>query len=503
MFWPALWSRALQGSALQRTITSSIREIRNDSATGLQELEDVVDQWGSSFDFISTSAAFTKAANLRRVQPVAAQTLLNTLAGIWDSVLPDAGLQALSNVLWACGKLRYPDQQLWSSTLEAFLLQMEQGQDALSGLDVANVLVGMANVAVANKGQVPGVPRADLEAAVVQIGGCMRVLVTHPLLEGVDAQGVANVLWACAKLRINPGDAVLNSMLQAMARPALLETAVAQHLSNALWAVSELQRHCSWQPQVQQRVWERLLGEQQLRRIADKGDRPQALANTLLALAHLSFPAAAAAAAAVAPTISNKFAQECVLQLMQGELAQQVSLFNAQDLGNSMWACAKLNVYDTGFMQIGAAAAPQWMPGAAAAAVSQIAYACKTLQHRDTQLMLSIVQHSKLLLKKRGSQSSRVLVRMTAVVADAVAALNMPQLADDVKDIVASSGVTDGSTLNRADAGMLWDVHSWLVQHQLLDGQGLVGLLSQQQLEHGRVASEAHHAQQFQQQQGM
>jgi hypothetical protein len=474
----------LQGTALQKTITSSIREISSDSATGLLELEEVVSNWGSSFHFIATSAAFTKAANLRTVQPAAAQTLLNTLAGIWDSVLPDAGPQALANVLWACGKLRYLDEQLWKSTLEAILQQMQQGQLNMSGLDVANILHGMANAAAANRGQVPGVPRADIEAAVVQIGACMQVLVTHPLLEGVTPQAISNTLWACAKLRINPGDAALNSMLQAMARPAMLEVLVPQDLANTLWAVSELQRHCSWQPQVQQRVWERLLGEQQLRRIAEQSDRPQALANAMLALAYLSLPAAVTAV----PTISKDFAHECVLRLLQGKLAQQVKRFNAQDIGNSMWACAKLDVHDTGFMQRAAAAAPQWMPGAAEANVTQVAFACKTLQHRDTQLMLSALQQSKRLLQKRGARNTRGVVGMTVVVADAVAALDMQQLAGDLRDIVASSGVTDVSSLHARDAGMLWEVHSWMVQQQLLDGQGLAGLLSQQQLEQGRAA---------------
>ncbi|WIA40517.1 hypothetical protein OEZ86_013865 [Tetradesmus obliquus] len=53
-----------EGSAMQRMITSSISRIGNDSLTALQELTDIVDEWSSSFDFIHTSAAFTKAANL-------------------------------------------------------------------------------------------------------------------------------------------------------------------------------------------------------------------------------------------------------------------------------------------------------------------------------------------------------------------------------------------------------------------------------------------------------
>jgi hypothetical protein len=126
----------------------------------------------------------------------------------------------------------------------------------------------------------------------------MRLAATHPLLQGVQPQTIANTLWACAKLRINPGDAALNSLLQAMARPAMLEVAVAQDTSNALWAVSELQQRCDWQPQVQLRVWQRLLGEQQLDSLANRGNS-QMVANALVALARLSVSPTAPALSAI------------------------------------------------------------------------------------------------------------------------------------------------------------------------------------------------------------
>jgi hypothetical protein len=166
----------LQGSALQAAITISITQISNDSHTGLQELEDIVDEWGGSFGYIQASAAFVKAAKLRRLRAADAKPLLDRLASIWDGLLPVA-----------------------------------------------------------------------------------------------EPRQLANVLWACAKLRINPGDAALNSLLQAMALPAMLEAAVPQNLSNTLRAATELQQRCSWQPVVQRQVWERLLSEQQLRRTANHG----------------------------------------------------------------------------------------------------------------------------------------------------------------------------------------------------------------------------------------
>jgi hypothetical protein len=248
----------LQASALTRMVTNHIKE-----AESVLELADVVDEWGSSFDYIHTAAAFTRAGNVSQRQPAAAQqALLNKLVVIWDSQLPDALPRELSNVLWACGKLRYTSPQLWSSTLAAFRQRLHDGQQPVQGQNIAIVLHGAANAALANKGEVPGISKRQLEAIVSDLGASMRVLVTNPVLQGVTLHNISNTLWGCAKLRINPGDAALNSLLQAMARPAMLEAADSQHLSNTLRAVSELQQRRLWQLQVHQRVWQRVLGEQ-------------------------------------------------------------------------------------------------------------------------------------------------------------------------------------------------------------------------------------------------
>lgn len=75
----------------------------------------------------------------------------------------------------------------------------------------------------------------------------------------------------------------------------------------------------------------------------------------------------------------------------------------------------------------------------------------------------------------------------------------MKHLAGDVRQLVASTRVAHSAKLIAADASMLWEVHQWLLQQQLLDGQGLAGLLSPQQLAAGQAAAEAYRAQQAQQ----
>jgi hypothetical protein len=77
-------------------------------AEQLQELEDIVDEWGSSFDRIHTSASFVRAAKLvqrRHIQAASKWALLDRLAVIWEQLNGNAQQQGRANVLWACSKL--------------------------------------------------------------------------------------------------------------------------------------------------------------------------------------------------------------------------------------------------------------------------------------------------------------------------------------------------------------------------------------------------------------
>jgi hypothetical protein len=464
-----------------------------------------VDQWGSSFTFLQASAAFAKAAKLRHLEPASAagRALLDSLADIWSRVLPQSDARGMSNVLWASGKLRYANAELWSSTLAAFLDQLQHGrQDDVACQAVANTMHAVANAARASRGQVPGVSAGEVEGATRLLLARMRVYVTHPLLEGVQPQDISNALWGCAKLQIAADGPALDSLLQAMSRPAMLEAATSQGLSNTLWAAAELQQHCRWQPKVQPRVWQRLLGEQQLRRIADK-DTPQGVSNALLSLAWLAMPARPSAAA----TISQHFAQECALQLLEGQVAEDLRLWYGVDVANGMWACAKLELVHKPFFDKAAAASPKWLPEAIAADVRQVAWACEVLRLQDISLVGGAVKRANLLLEQQQQQQHGMRVQgfdalgLVAVVSHAVAALDMQQLAADVKALVASSQRIVNYDAKSGKIGKLWEVHSWLVQQQLLDGQGLAGLLSEQQLAAGREASEVFQAQQQQQKQ--
>jgi hypothetical protein len=123
-----------------------------------------------------------------------------------------------------------------------------------------NVLHGLANIAAANNGQVPGVPRSEVEGVVhllvwdlADITGPANLIaemahVTVPSF--LTRWDYSNVLWACAKLRINPGDVALDRLLRRLKQqPEFLTT---ESEERTLWAIKELKEHCNWQSQVEE-----------------------------------------------------------------------------------------------------------------------------------------------------------------------------------------------------------------------------------------------------------
>jgi hypothetical protein len=62
--------------------------------------------------------------------------MLGKLAGIWGRVLPNAEPRALSNVLWASGKLQYSKPKLWSSTLDMIIAKIESREVDFVSVDI-------------------------------------------------------------------------------------------------------------------------------------------------------------------------------------------------------------------------------------------------------------------------------------------------------------------------------------------------------------------------------
>jgi hypothetical protein len=117
------------------------------------------------------------------------------------------------------------------------------------------------------------------------------------------------------------------------------------------------------------------------------------------------------------------------------------------------------------------------------------------LGYGSEPLLANVIQHSKQLLQRQRAKGQlhhldrARLVGLAADVSSAVSSLGLQQLAGEARELVASSGVSPDVKLSAVALGMLLELHAWLVQHQLLDGQVLAGMLSDQQLAEGQAAA--------------
>jgi len=153
----------------------------------ITDLEDVCSKWIGRFDYIHAAAALVKLAKLSRGR--AEPALFKQLAGLWLLLLPDAKLQACAIVLWACAKLGVvPDAQVWSRTWEAFfsLLKKDTGSNA-APQDVSNVLWACAKVRKQ--------PTEDELQLLIQ------ALLQPEILSASKAQDSSNTVWALARLQ--------------------------------------------------------------------------------------------------------------------------------------------------------------------------------------------------------------------------------------------------------------------------------------------------------------
>ena len=111
------------GAALSAMITKET--VNCDS---VPELESVFIEHSGSFDHINAAAAITKYAKLPGSSM--RSPFFSRLAGVWLKRLPEAGEQGCANVLWACSKLGSGDHPIWAETLQAFLGGVEKQMGA-------------------------------------------------------------------------------------------------------------------------------------------------------------------------------------------------------------------------------------------------------------------------------------------------------------------------------------------------------------------------------------
>jgi hypothetical protein len=411
------------GNALTRMITREIASCKR-----LQDLEDVCNESSSSFDFIHTTAALIKYARLSKQLRAKNLQLLKRLINLWQQLMPDADVQACTNVLWVFGSVGLREQQVWDRTWAEYIKHMQRN---------------------------PVVP----------------------------AQEISSALWACGKLRQQPAPDELQLLLQAFLQPAVLDTAAPQALSNVALALTQLRQLDSRKAQVSEEQLLLLLGDTQLAVLAVNGT-PQAVSNVLIALARL--------ATGDAPVLSIERAHHCAKQLLPAAIRSvSDGQATPQSMTNTVWAVGQLRMpsSDSQLVQLVDAvvrAAPRWCPASGVLDIAQVLEACVQLNYRNEALMQQMLQRSQQLVQQQSARSPGMSVALASTAIYAATQLNLPQFIPATLEVLKSSGVGARAKLYPADSLRLWMSHTWLLQHGLCGGNGLSGIVSKESLLQGQ-----------------
>jgi hypothetical protein len=281
----------------------------------------------------------------------------------------------------------------------------------------------------------------------------------------------------------------LQLLLQTFLQPDSLAGARPQDIANVVWALGELCQLPGWQGVVSEQDMQQLLGKQHLQVLAAVG---QSAANVLVGLARM--------AATKVPVVDVQFARESSKQLL-ALVGPQLGSWSPQHISNAIWACGELGLVDSPFVAAAIAAAPRWLPASVPVGLRQAVSACVVLEYRDEAFMQACLQRALQLLGQQQQQASNRQGRssrplppgdkdgLAAYCASAVARLDLQSLAGTAVELVSRSGIGQRSNTHPGNLSKLWLFHSWLLQLQLLDGKGLSGLLTKQQLQQGAKAA--------------
>jgi hypothetical protein len=210
-------------------------------AGSLVELQDLVEANAGQLNAIHVSAIVSRAAALAQT-PKAALEARQGLAGLvplWLQLVPDAPtMSAVSTLLLAASKLSIHDPQLWSTTLAHVMEHKLQ----TTGFDVTNIMYSIALTASANRGQIPGVQRAQVVDYVRTLLRRLLAIVQRPR-EGdrLALVSITNSLCALTRLGTPPTAEQLQDLLVAATQPRLFGEVNANSYSSFVWALAVLQ----------------------------------------------------------------------------------------------------------------------------------------------------------------------------------------------------------------------------------------------------------------------
>jgi hypothetical protein len=384
------------------------------------------------------------------------------------SVLSQATPQAVSNTLWAAATLGV---QLSEGDVQQLVQRFVRVLPQAKPQEVSNTLWTVATLAVQLSGDdaqqlmqhfVRVLPQANPQNAsntlwaVATLGvqlteGDVQQLVQRfvRVLQDAKPPAVSNTLWAVAKLGVQLPEGDTQELMQRFVQ--VLPQATPQNVSNTLWAVATLGVQLT-EGDVQQLV-------QHFVRVLQDA-KPQAVSNTLWAAA----------------TLGVQLQQGDVQKLVQ-RLVQVLPQAKPQEVSNSLWAVATMGrtLPARQLDQLLSHFQAQ-LPGCKPQEVANTAWACGRMQYAPLQLQWG----ARLQDRKAGEGCN---LQGICSLCWCAAVLDLQQYVPQVLQLAAACSHMWGTAVGEVLC-QLYQVHLWLLDSQLpAPGQGLLGVLSQQQLQ--------------------
>lgn len=225
----------------------------------------------------------------------------------------------------------------------------------------------------------------------------------------------------------------------------------AQDVSNFLYGIAKAAQQLD-DKQVQQFVM-------QLKRNLTAAD-PQGIAITLWAVARM-----------------GKQVEEWQLNQLIDAFTDKLQHASPQDVGNILWACGELGSMPEQLLT--AKAMLLLLPRFDASGLTQIAVICARYKFRNGRLFPALVQEVA-----RRVKSMPYDVQLLTNVCWSVAALDLQQHKHDVLLMARACAQQWGaSTHTAAQLTRLYQVHTWMLSWQGAGGRGLLGVLTEEQLQ--------------------
>jgi hypothetical protein len=395
-------------------------------------------------------------------------------------VKEDAAPQAVSNLLYAFGSQEQLHGLLEQDVLVELLQQLQQ-MAALNAQDVANALWAAAKAAPQDS--------PALKVVVAQLLGTFVGSASD-----ATPQNVSNTLYALALLpRAWPMDSALQLVEQLL--QLLQRTHGAQSAANVLWAMG----------QYAERGWLSDLSDQSLAQVMaaatqllgkvnggplqgsrSSAAKPQELANACWGVVKLQ-------QLRVAPS-SQRQPWQAPLERAVDAIVALLPQANSQDLSNTLWACGAVRYYPQQLLRA-IASTPAPMPQVQQATpqeVGNMAWALAVLapDPLPEALMASLLQRMQDLLTQ---QPAAVDAQNLSITAWAVAVMNQQQLAGQLAPLTAAAFSQQHWPGSHEEAKKQWhQVHLWLTDTQVVGAAGLGAFpgVSQQELEQCAAAWE-------------